>query len=114
MDQLFREEINRLHAQICAGLADPTRILLLYTLSEKNYSVSELVAKLDLNQPSVSRHLQVLRARNLVTSQREGNNVIYSLTDNRIIQALDLIRAVLTDLLKKQAALIEAEEALKL
>ena len=113
MDQQLREEINRLHAQICAGLADPTRILILYTLNEKECSVSELVTKLDVNQPTVSRHLQVLRDRNMVTSQRDGHNVIYSLADNRIVQALDLMRAVLADILKKQAAMIESDENLE-
>ena len=109
LDPQFTDEINRLHAQICGGLADPTRILILYSLSEKPCSVTELIQKVDAPQPTVSRHLQVLRERSMVHAEREGNNVYYSLVDNRVIEALDLMRAVLADVLKKQASLISSE-----
>jgi DNA-binding transcriptional ArsR family regulator len=105
LNQELRDEINRLHANVCAGLADPTRILILYTLSDGPHPVGEIVRMLDVNQPTISRHLQVLRERDLVTSQREGHKVFYSLSDERIIQALDLLRAVLADNLQKQVAL---------
>ena len=109
LDQKLKDEINRLHAQICGGLADPTRILILYTLSEQPCSVTELTLKLESPQPTISRHLQVLRERNMVHAEREGNNVIYSLVDDRVIEALDLMRSVLSDIIKKQASLISIE-----
>ena len=109
LDPKLKDEISRLHAQICAGLADPTRILILYSLSEKPCSVSELTLRLESPQPTVSRHLQILRERNMVHAEREGSNVIYSLVDIRVIEALDLMRSVLADVLKKQASLISSE-----
>jgi ArsR family transcriptional regulator len=63
---------------------------------------------LNVSQPTVSRHLKVLRDRSLVTATREGNTVNYALRDRRIIQALDLLRAVMTDALAERAELIEA------
>ena len=64
MPYALEQEINQLHAEICAGLADPKRILILYALHEKPRNVNELVELLDLSQPMVSRHLKVLtRAR---------------------------------------------------
>ena len=107
MDQQLRDEVMRLHAQVCGGLADPSRILILYSLADGPHSVSELVKMLDASQPTVSRHLQVLRDRNLVLANREGSNVYYSLVDPRILQALDLLRAVLADNLQRQGTLVE-------
>jgi len=101
----FREEINNLHAQVCSALADPNRILILYTLSEQPRNVTDLAHSLDLPQPTVSRHLKVLRERGMVTSQRDGQSVFYRLGDDRIIQALDALRAVLADQLESQLAL---------
>ncbi len=101
----FRDQILQLHAQFCMGLADPNRILMLYTLSEKPRSVNELVEELSLPQSTVSRHLNSLRTKGLVISQRIGQNVIYSLSDIRIIQALDLLRMTMLDMLKNQASL---------
>jgi len=105
MDTNLRTEINRLHAEVCSGLADPNRILILYTLSEDQYNVSDLALAIDLPQPTVSRHLKVLRERNMVTAHRDGRSVYYSLVDDRVIQALDLLRAMLASSLEKQAAL---------
>ncbi|RLC62178.1 MAG: transcriptional regulator [Chloroflexi bacterium] len=102
------EEINLLHAQICQGLADPTRILILYYLDEAPRYVTELAEILEVSQPTVSHHLKVLRDRGLVTATREGNTVHYALRDRRIIQALDLLRAVMADVLAEQAELVEA------
>jgi ArsR family transcriptional regulator len=105
MDSQLRDEIDQLHAQICGGLADPNRILILYALSEQPCYVSELAGKLGMTQPTASRHLKVLRDRGLVTAQRSGQAVVYSLTDPRVIEALDILRAMLADLLQSQGVL---------
>ena len=101
----LRAEIYRLHAQLCSGLADPNRILILYTLSERDHNVGDLAKALDLPQSTVSRHLKVLRDRNMVIAQRVGPSVYYSLSDKRTIQALDLLRSILADTLISQANL---------
>ena len=101
------QEITALHAGICSALADPSRILILYALNEKPTNVGDLARELGLSQPTASRHLNVLRERGLVLAQREGQSVIYSLIDLRVIQALDLLRAVLASKLKSQADLVD-------
>lgn len=105
MDPQLREEIDNLHAQICRALADPHRIFILYTLFDRPHHVSALSEELDLPQPTVSRHLKVLRERGLVHAEREGQSVSYSLADERIIDALDLLRALLADRLQSQGDL---------
>lgn len=104
----LEQEVNQLHAEICAGLADPKRILILYALHDKPRTVNELVELLDLSQPTVSRHLKVLRERGMVTTSRYGATVEYRIADERLIQALDLLRAVLASKLMNQAALADS------
>jgi ArsR family transcriptional regulator len=108
MDSSLREEITILHAQVCKGLADPNRILILYTLSERPFTVNELADTVELPQPSVSRHLKVLRERGMVTAAREGQSIKYQLGDQRVIDALDLLRAFLADTLRSQVALVNS------
>ena len=98
-------EIHQLHSRMCEGLADPTRILILYALAEGPRNVGDLVEALHAPQPTVSRHLKVLRERGMVSAERLGPAVQYSLADARIIEALDILRAVLASHLKNQAAL---------
>jgi ArsR family transcriptional regulator len=102
------EEVNLLHAQMCRGLADPTRILILYSLGEQSRHVNELAEALGMSQPTISRHLKVLRDRGLVTATREGNAVCYALRDRRVVQALDLLREVMADVLTERAEVAEA------
>lgn len=101
------EEITALHAGICSALADPRRILILYALNEKPTNVSDIAEGLGISQPTASRHLNLLRERGLVTAKREGQSVVNTLADERVIQALDLLRAVLANNLQSQAALAE-------
>jgi DNA-binding transcriptional ArsR family regulator len=105
MNQNLEQEINQLHAEFCAGLADPKRLLILYTLFENPRTVNELVAILKISQSAVSRHLKVLRERGMVIAVRSGATVEYSLADPRLIQALDLLRAVMRDHLSHHAEL---------
>ncbi len=99
------QEITRLHADICSALADPRRILILYALAEKPLNVSEVAEGIGISQPAASRHLIILRERGMVTAQREGQAVIYRLSDERTIQALDLLRMILAEKLKSQGEL---------
>lgn len=105
--QLLRE-IDALHAQLCEGLADPKRIALLYAVRDGEMTVNQLAEILDLPQATVSRHLKILRERNLVNARRDGMNVYYSLTNEKVVDALDLLRQVLNDNLTRSATLAKA------
>jgi len=99
------QEINQLHADICSALADPSRILLLYALAERSRTVNELANDIGISQPTTSRHLKLLRERGMVSATRVGATVEYRLADDRLIQALDLLRTVLRDQLSRRAEL---------
>jgi ArsR family transcriptional regulator len=102
----LQQEITQLEANFCAALSDPNRLLILYALNEKPLNVTELTNELGLSQPTMSRHLKVLRERGLVQAVRAGTVITYHLTDARLIQALDLLRNVMRERLTHQANLI--------
>lgn len=101
------QEVSRLEADLCFALSDPTRILILYALCERSQNVNEITAALNITQPTTSRHLKILRDRGLLTANRQGTTIIYQLVDNRLIQALDLLRSVLRDSLVRRASLVK-------
>ena len=106
MDTQLSLEVIQLHAEICAGLADPNRIMILYELSAGPKNVTELCNTLNLPQSLVSRHLKILRERHMVNTERRGTLIFYSLADIRLTQALDLLRATLRDRLTQRAELV--------
>ncbi len=104
--QTFLQEISQLEADFCFALADPTRILILYSLNEAPRTVTDLTIELGIPQPTTSRHLKILRDRGLVAVSRQGVSITYRLTDTRLIEALDLLRGVMRDRITHRALLM--------
>ena len=97
------EEINLLHRNICQAVSEPKRIQILYALSDHPYHVTALAEALQTPQPTISRHLALLRQRSMVLAEREGTTVIYRLADPRIIDILDIMRQLLRDTVERQS-----------
>lgn len=91
-------------AELCQTLSDEHRLAILYALAEKSHNVSQLATRIDLSQPNTSRHLKILRQGGVVTAKRQGKLMYYSLSDERLIQALELLRLAVADQLQQQAA----------
>lgn len=60
-------------------LADPTRRRIVEALLDGEQSVSDLVDRVDIQQPGVSRHLRILGEAGFVTARAEGTRRLYSL-----------------------------------
>lgn len=58
-------------------MADETRQRILSLLQAGEMNESEIVARLDLTQPTISHHMALLRRANLVTARRDGKYVFY-------------------------------------
>jgi ArsR family transcriptional regulator len=97
MEPSLEREFVELHAEVCAGLADPKRLMILDALRSGERSVSEICEALGLPQPNVSQHLAVLRERGLVAVRREGQRMMYAVATPKIIQAMDLLREVMAE-----------------
>ncbi|MBB5189896.1 ArsR family transcriptional regulator [Silvimonas terrae] len=72
-------------------LANQDRLLLLCQLSQGEKSVSELQSLLDLQQPSLSQQLGVLRQENLVSTRRDGKQIYYRISDGRVLTLLETL-----------------------
>ena len=88
MDQL--EEIT----SIIRALGHPLRLRIIDFISLNGpQRVTEIVAISEgTNQAAVSQQLKILRDTNLLTTNRKGNNVYYSLHNNKIIQIIQSIK----------------------
>lgn len=106
MDEKLEREIIELHSGICSALADPKRIMILYTLENGPRNVTELSEELGMPQPTTSRHLKVLRERGMVNAERSGATVIYALADPKLMQALDLLREVLRGIYTRRVSVM--------
>jgi DNA-binding transcriptional ArsR family regulator len=73
------------------ALADPTRRQILRLLRHGEMSAGELSAHFDMTKPSMSHHFNALKTANLVSTRREGQNIIYSLNTTVMEDLLAII-----------------------
>ncbi|MCU0479670.1 MAG: metalloregulator ArsR/SmtB family transcription factor [Anaerolineae bacterium] len=95
-------ELELLHSKVCRSVGDVRRLQLLYALEDGALPVNSLVDILGVPQPTVSRHLSLLRQNGLLKTERSGTQIFYSLSDKRVIHILDTMRQVLHEMLEKQ------------
>ncbi len=70
--------------KVFKALSDGTRQEILRLLEGSQRTVGEIVGNFSLSQPTISRHLAVLKEADLVVDQRQGQNVIYRLNDETL------------------------------
>ena len=61
------------------ALADPSRRRILELLSDGEMTAGDIAANFDIAKPSVSHHLNILKAAGLVSDERRGQNIVYCL-----------------------------------
>lgn len=78
---------------IFKALNDPTRREILEILKEKDLSAGEIADNFNISKPSISHHLDILKQADLISSEKKGQFVIYSI--NTTIME-DLLQWILT------------------
>lgn len=77
------------------AISDPTRREILKLLNEKDLSAGEIAEHFDISKPALTKHLNILREAELVSSEKQGNFVIYSINVTVLQQALSGFMSIL-------------------
>ncbi|MEX1017821.1 MAG: metalloregulator ArsR/SmtB family transcription factor [Phycisphaeraceae bacterium] len=85
-DYMIQQVAGRFQA-----LADENRLRLLILLQAGEQNVSRLTEAVGLRQASVSKHLAVLRQAGLVTSRRDGTQMLYRVADASVYQMCQVV-----------------------
>ena len=90
MPQYTPDQIQRA-SRMLKILAEPTRLSILLLLEKQKLSVSEIAAKLNLEQSKLSHHLMILRQERLASSTVDGKSRIYEPYDDHIYEVLQQV-----------------------
>jgi DNA-binding transcriptional ArsR family regulator len=85
------EPLIELVAQRFRVLGEPMRIKLLDRLRDADATVGELQESLGASQQNVSKHLGVLHAAGMVSRVRQGNSVVYSISDPTVFELCEQV-----------------------
>lgn len=89
------QQVFKLHADLLKSLSNPKRLEIIHLLRDRELTVSEMRSMLGLPQANLSQHLQVLRSVGVVTTKKQGRNIIYTISHPNIVSASDLLREFL-------------------
>lgn len=70
------------------ALGDKTRREILKLLNDRDMSAGEIAEHFDMSKPSISKHLDILREAELISSEKKGQFVIYSINVSVIQEVL--------------------------
>jgi len=76
------------HGRVFSALASLPRRQIIAFLSQTALSTAELADRFGISAPAISRHLSVLQAAGLVSSERQGQRVLYRLNRDPLLDAL--------------------------
>jgi len=86
------DSLRQFKANIFQALAHPTRIAIVEVLRDGELPAGAIIERLGLEQANASQHFSILRAKQIVSSRKEGNQVFYSVRDPLLIEVLDIMR----------------------
>jgi len=92
----YKENLESLslQADIFKALGHPTRIFIIQKLLKREYCVNDLTKMIDVEMPTVSKHLSVLKNVSLITSRKEHNNVFYRIKNRCVEDTLKCSREI--------------------
>lgn len=104
----MEDQIYFYHAEMCKVFSHPKRLELINVLRGEEMSVGDLAEKLGLAPANLSQHLAMMRERRILVSRKDGNVVYYQIANPRLLEAFDLLREILFDQIRQDAALIQS------
>ncbi len=90
MEEITEEILERIATRLKA-MGNPFRLRILQALHEGEMSVTEILSRVGGSQANVSKHLNVLRGADLVSSRREGVSVFYRISDASVFSICETV-----------------------
>ena len=102
----MEDQIYAYHAEMCQVFSHPKRLEVINVLREGEMTVSELSQQLGMAPANLSQHLSMMKERHILLSRKEGNMVYYRIANPKLLQCFDMMREMLFEQIRQDAALI--------
>ena len=105
----MEDQIYAYHAEMCQVFSHPKRLEVINILRDGEMTVSELAQRLGLTVGNLSQHLSMMKERHILLSRKEGNMVYYRIMNPKLIRCFDMMREMLFEQIRQDAALIDGK-----
>lgn len=88
-------------------MGHPLRIQIVHLLRDGPKRVNDIAEELEVNQATASRHLAVLRNTGILSTQRQGTDILYKITNSQVTEICEAMRSVLAEREYQRAEIIQ-------
>ena len=93
--------------RLLKSLADMTRLKIIELLRHGEKCQCDIIPHLNKSQSTISQHLRELTDSKILLCRREGQRIIYWISDERILEILDLLDSIVIDSMTEELELLE-------
>ena len=86
--EIDRNSLAEHQAEICKTFSNPTRILILWTLSKEELCVGEIANAVNASIQNTSHHLRIMKDKGILNARREGQTIFYAIHDRELVKSL--------------------------
>ena len=102
------DQVYAYHAEMCQVFSHAKRLEMIDMLRGGEMSVGDLSRRMGMALANLSQHLAMMRERRILLSRKEGNLVYYRIANPKLLQAFDMLREILFEQIRQDAALIQS------
>jgi ArsR family transcriptional regulator len=88
-DELPNDDAFEENSEFFHGIANPTRLKILYTLKYGELSVGNINSILNKYQSNISHHISILKKENILKWRKDGTTTYYRLTNPKLVDIIE-------------------------
>ena len=91
---LVVKELAESQAVLCRLFGNASRILIIWSLSDGELSVSEIADRVGTSLQNISQHLALLKEHGIVKARRDAQTIYYRIADNELLSDCPILSKV--------------------
>jgi len=103
-----RVTVFDMQAELCLAMGHSVRLQIVHLLRDEPKRVSSIAEELNISQATISRHLAVLRNVGILSTQRQGTDIIYQIVNPKITDICESMRAVLAERESQRSEILQS------
>lgn len=96
-----------LQAELCSAMGHPVRVEIVHLLRDGPKRINDIAEELDVRQATISRHLAVLRNVGILSTRRQGTDIIYKIANSQITDICEAMRSVLAERENRRSEILQ-------
>ena len=85
------KELASIQADLCKLFGNTSRILILWSLSDRELPVTEIADEVGTSLQNTSQHLALLKEHNIVSARRDGQTIYYRIAENEWLKCCPIL-----------------------